>query len=385
MIEERYNRTLKDGPLSKSDRVDQLCDGLTKVDDIYVGKSLALQHKILGAKKPSRAQKLYNSLHPDNSQLYGIEQPQEDRFHVVKFDVENPEVVLKTYILTPNEYKCNKNLCEVRCEQCPANSLCSHDMICTCPDFAKRNVCKHSHVLAMQNVFPCSLSTNDFAENEPELIEDLENHQDNEDEDSEGYVTIVQDLALPKAKNFEERKERVLRGLNEHFATLTIDAAEELLDKVKGLYTPRTCPLSFPKLDRGRKRERAPSLFPRNQKPKRRKASHPVPTSLHKNLLIECQNSPIDANCWMFCISLNIDQVLQLSNELEQQDIFISKFDAARRLWKCHQCQTLSDLDKNLKGFVMCDSCEKWFHCACTEHKSVENVPDTWMCPNCVP
>lgn len=149
----RYHRTVKDLALKRGGRIDQLCFSLMKIDEFYSRKALVLHHKILGAKKPSRAQAFFNHQHPDNADSYQINEIEEGKFKVLKFEFQNSENLLAAYTLTRNMYGCNRNICEVTCLTCPTNNICCHEMTCTCSEYARRNACKHLHILAMQTEF----------------------------------------------------------------------------------------------------------------------------------------------------------------------------------------------------------------------------------------
>lgn len=190
-------------------------------------------------------------------------------------------------------------------------------------------------------------------------------------------------ISVSLLQGFEERKTKTLQELNDHFTTLPPDAAERLLKKVKELFNETNQTALFPKLDRGRKRERIPSVFPRITR-KRAKIIQPVSKSLHQELISECVSSSLDSNCWMYCISLNIETILREVQDLVEKEVFVSKYEAAKMIWKCHYCKISTDLQKNMSGFVRCDKCENWIHCSCTEFNSLDEVDSgLWFCKNC--
>ena len=59
------------------------------------------------------------------------------------------EVIKTSHRLVKNLISCNSQLCEVKCPDCPALSICAHSYVCDCVQYGYRNMCKHSHAIAM--------------------------------------------------------------------------------------------------------------------------------------------------------------------------------------------------------------------------------------------
>ena len=54
--------------------------------------------------------------------------------------------------LKKNHIRCNSELCEVKCLDCPSVPVCAHTYTCDCQQYGHKNLCVHSHVLAMSPV-----------------------------------------------------------------------------------------------------------------------------------------------------------------------------------------------------------------------------------------
>lgn len=191
-----------------------------------------------------------------------------------------------------------------------------------------------------------------------------------------------------------ERRRNVLETISKWQATLESDAPlSEISPIIKFVETFSGCPRPpavagcvFPQLDKKKKRERASSLF--STPPAKRKAiskTSPSTTAIQE-LIDECANCDITEPCWMYLVTLNHHDVLQsLSNRhLVNQQSFIERFELARTIWTCFHCKDLGDIDKNLSGYALCDTCQNWFHCQCVgqEEEAVREGESNW-CPNC--
>lgn len=166
----------------------------------------------------------------------------------------------------------------------------------------------------------------------------------------------------------------------------------ELIEKLNG-ETPRIINNNniFPNIDRKRKRERVSSIFPTSvQKRQTTNRISPTTSSLEE-LIQECDTNSIDNPCWMYLATLGKREVFekmgQVSRKLKLTDLpsFAQKFETALQIWNCSLCKDLSNIHRNLSGYVQCDECKLWYHGECVGYNSDDidqSAECTWKCSN---
>lgn len=176
--------------------------------------------------------------------------------------------------------------------------------------------------------------------------------------------------------------------LRKSLTNRNIDMKERraILEKVNSLTNaPNSTMTLFPKVDKKRKRERAPSVFPPMVKKQRKKKKEWIkPSTLQVDLLQECLESSLDKSCWMFVLSLKQQDVCQYARELGiHERRFLQLFEEARLIWNCGECHGF-DVDRNLSGYVQCNDCLLWMHSLCAKvDQQNSNDVARQKCSNC--
>lgn len=139
-------------------RVDETLNCFLKLDLRSLRKEISVRQKIRGDFKKSRWQSEYASLHPSEEDLQQyelVDQGTNGRFKLkaTKRKESGDGFEILHYSLEKNQFKCNRSLCEVRCQKCPAAN-CVHLLTCTCTYYGMRGYCKHSHVINMLSATP---------------------------------------------------------------------------------------------------------------------------------------------------------------------------------------------------------------------------------------
>ena len=115
----------------------------------YKRKMINVTLGIRSAFGTSNLQADYRRAHPTNDVSYSIELI--GSTYLVSNTTESPagEVVRTLYRLRKNAIRCNSEICEVKCLDCPNAPVCAHSYICDCPHYGQRNFCRHCHLVAM--------------------------------------------------------------------------------------------------------------------------------------------------------------------------------------------------------------------------------------------
>lgn len=127
---ERYHRTIK-MVLKPNINLPCFCIGLIKINRFFKRKTILASEDIRGIGL-SKSQKDYNGCHPNDSELYSVTKTS-DGYLIAK---AQPNGGISTYQLLKNEFRCNKAICKVYCNQCPSNETCVHDFSCNCRKYA---------------------------------------------------------------------------------------------------------------------------------------------------------------------------------------------------------------------------------------------------------
>ena len=95
--------------------------------------------------KISTAQERHTKCHPDADEIanYRIQDLPAGEFLVTNL-VDNI-----AYLVSPNPLVlCDPDNCLIKCTTCRPNPPCSHAFICRCKGFARRNYCRHTHLVS---------------------------------------------------------------------------------------------------------------------------------------------------------------------------------------------------------------------------------------------
>ena len=143
---ERFNRSIKT-LLKPNLRVDETLDMFLRLDMKFLRKDLSVAMKIRGDVKLSRWQVEFPKLHPTERDMENYEISEVNgtvyKLKVTKKNNERNTEETVHYTLKKNYFKCNRALCEIRCQECP-NQNCVHDLTCTCSFYGLR----HQHIIA---------------------------------------------------------------------------------------------------------------------------------------------------------------------------------------------------------------------------------------------
>lgn len=123
-------------------RMDELCDDLIWIDRFYQRKQAQIDYGVFGAHKPSKAQVGFESCHLEDVEGYTVV------YQDGEYVVSSPNAEFR---LKENEYSCIRENCQVKCSKYPEAKGCAHRFTCTCGQYALKNMCKHSHVVAVLN------------------------------------------------------------------------------------------------------------------------------------------------------------------------------------------------------------------------------------------
>ncbi|TRY71878.1 hypothetical protein TCAL_10514 [Tigriopus californicus] len=242
---------------------------------------------------------------------------------VVKKLCEND--VLEQYLLIANDFPCNRVLCQIRCSKCPPSNICGHTFVCNCPNYAREGNCKHLHLVAMELVCPSPHPDHDYCgttntldpydvseEQLVEISDEVKTCVDFEDADPpENGMECVVERTKEEVLQSEGSEKAFFLKLESVWSKVLLRLSEPNIPlgvreaKLKTILTlvenEDKIPLTiFPKLDGKRKRERVPSLFPKNPKKCKKEMIQCKPASLRKELLEQCVKAPLNEVCWMY-------------------------------------------------------------------------------------
>ena len=141
-------RTIKQ-ILKPRDRIDILMTKLLQSNLEYKRKMINITLGIRGAFGLSNLQRDYRKAHPEAESQYSVTSL--GSVYTVSYIRESKggENIKTSHRLVRNPISCNRQLCEVKCLDCPAVSVCAHTYVCDCKQYGFRNFCRHSHVVAM--------------------------------------------------------------------------------------------------------------------------------------------------------------------------------------------------------------------------------------------
>ncbi|TRY81121.1 hypothetical protein TCAL_05530 [Tigriopus californicus] len=244
---ERYHRTIKDNGVRRSDRIDQLCDRLQKVERLFQRKEAMIRAKIRGDFQLSAAQSLFRRQHPNDFELsLYILKVVEGQYHLKKY--ERPAgvgAIVAQYELKPSLFKCTLPLCQVTCNVCPVSSPCAHHLQCTCLHYARKRSCKQMHVVAMQtNNLRQAEKCNDLNESSPNSIN--ASHPTTGDEESDGKTEVEEPVRTREdlqaeannteseaIQNFKLRTRKLMAKIEYQLGKVNPSDGEEILEKLE--------------------------------------------------------------------------------------------------------------------------------------------------------
>lgn len=271
---ERYHRTIK-MVLKPNINLPCFCIGLIKINRFFKRKTILASEDIRGIGL-SKSQKDYNGCHPNDSELYSVTKTS-DGYLIAK---AQPNGGISTYQLLKNEFRCNKAICKVYCNQCPSNETCVHDFSCNCRKYAYGNFCKHSHLLALleierdpgeidrvehlhENQNPAvdqDRETESFVQTSVDLNHGIEKELSKpNDEPHSQFARIVEAITIIKEKLDDIETVVSSVDLDSEFKTKLAESLESIIDSVPNVKNPS----SFP--HKTRKRTHSPptrSFFP---------------------------------------------------------------------------------------------------------------------------
>ncbi|XP_059087757.1 uncharacterized protein LOC131884112 [Tigriopus californicus] len=397
--------------MSRKKRMDETCFDLTRIDGFYRRKHEYIKLGIKGAHKPSRMQKNFEALHPEDENF--IVTNNEVGFVVlsVRSNVE--------YEVKPNEMGCVQKNCLVRCSRCANPKACGHSFVCSCMQYSLRNVCPHCHVVAkwvglhmsetsdaipdkatevknilgLPVILPVIHGVNTSSEANSDILTKVTTSEVNLVVPTETTSLEVESKLNSKNLDQSRRYGKALEIVSEWKRSLesaeSFEDALPLIEKIERSNHDRKSNI-FPLLDRKRKRERTSSIFPARKLVNGNRGSGGTASlrnSPIQDMIIECSAVQIDDPCWMFLVTHRMKDVIYNLGKTTgiDQKIFLKKYETARLIWNCALCKDVSVIARNLSGYVQCDICDKWFHCECVgvKHEKLEEEKDSpWFCSN---
>ena len=136
--------------LKPRDRIDTAMLGLQEINLYYQRKELNIRYEIRSAYAVSTLHRDFKKFHPKCAKNYTVVSVEGSGFKIIKkvLDQSGTEITV-AYFVKKNNIQCNREICAVRCPDCPRESPCAHRFTCECPAYGYRNICKHLHILAM--------------------------------------------------------------------------------------------------------------------------------------------------------------------------------------------------------------------------------------------
>jgi hypothetical protein len=105
-----------------------------------------------------------------------------------------------------------------------------------------------------------------------------------------------------------------------------------------------------------------------------------------ERLLDQMVDEDVEEYEWGFIVCSDSKTFMQAVAKLgkEKQETALVKFELAKLRWKCNGCFEL-DIQKARSEYIQCDSCDLWYHGACTDRDlSDESLADIdWFCKDC--
>ncbi|XP_059096832.1 uncharacterized protein LOC131891322 [Tigriopus californicus] len=245
----------------------RFCLGLKEIDQMFLRKGIWISEGIRNIGL-SKGQEHYNACHPISCEGYSAE-VMGTSFRLIK---QMGDGKTRSYQLELNNFGCTHGSCLVVCANCPEPKICAHLYTCQCQQYAYRNFCKHSHLLALLKVIPSGIEKSsdvDLRSKQQEVVDGMgcvPSPSCGETKEDDDLGDIIEPEKLPKEyEDFLARIQHLKRFMNSPENSLASKKAiASQLETVPLREIQLTMnPESFPKINR--KRTHSPqfrSFFP---------------------------------------------------------------------------------------------------------------------------